>query len=172
MVLILLNLAHLSLFPSSLTLTLIFFFNFSSFQGSRHVELVMSQLSSCFLLCMKNYSIEGIYDTLNECVVSSKLDGGIRVFIHNIYGISSYIHGTNGTFNGIVLMIWMFKNTTHYIDLGGGKRKGIIMILILAFFLMPMFVCIENLYWYVGMLLIYKGCKVIALFYISMVIFF
>ena len=35
------------------------------------------QLSSCFLLAMKNDSIEGIYDTLKECAVISKSAGGI-----------------------------------------------------------------------------------------------
>ena len=33
------------------------------------------QLSSCFLICMKNDSIEGIYDTLKECACISKSAG-------------------------------------------------------------------------------------------------
>ncbi len=33
------------------------------------------QLSSCFLVCMKNDSIEGIYDTLKECATISKSAG-------------------------------------------------------------------------------------------------
>ncbi|CAK8539497.1 unnamed protein product [Lathyrus sativus] len=35
------------------------------------------QLSSCFLICMKDDSIEGIYDTLKECAVISKSAAGI-----------------------------------------------------------------------------------------------
>lgn len=35
------------------------------------------QLSSCFLICMKDDSIEGIYDTLKECAVISKSAGEI-----------------------------------------------------------------------------------------------
>ncbi|CAK9261871.1 unnamed protein product [Sphagnum jensenii] len=82
------------------------------------------QLSSCFLVCMKEDSIEGIYDTLKECAVISKSAGGIGLSAHNIRATSSYIHGTNGTSNGIVPMIRVFNDTARYVDQGGGKRKG------------------------------------------------
>lgn len=82
------------------------------------------QLSSCFLVCMKDDSIEGIYDTLKECAVISKSAGGIGVSIHNIRATSSYIRGTNGTSNGIVPMLRVFNDTARYVDQGGGKRKG------------------------------------------------
>ena len=42
------------------------------------------QLSSCFLVCMKDDSIEGIYDTLKACAMISKTAGGIGLNIHNI----------------------------------------------------------------------------------------
>ncbi|OAY69606.1 Ribonucleoside-diphosphate reductase large subunit [Ananas comosus] len=82
------------------------------------------QLSSCFLVCMKEDSIEGIYDTLKECAVISKSAGGIGVSIHNIRATGSYIRGTNGTSNGIVPMLRVFNDTARYVDQGGGKRKG------------------------------------------------
>ncbi|OEL26890.1 Ribonucleoside-diphosphate reductase large chain [Dichanthelium oligosanthes] len=82
------------------------------------------QLSSCFLICMKDDSIEGIYDTLSECAVISKSAGGIGVSIHNIRATGSYIRGTNGTSNGIVPMLRVFNDTARYVDQGGGKRKG------------------------------------------------
>uniref|UniRef100_A0A6N2NGU1 Ribonucleoside-diphosphate reductase n=1 Tax=Salix viminalis TaxID=40686 RepID=A0A6N2NGU1_SALVM len=82
------------------------------------------QLSSCFLLCMKDDSIEGIYDTLKECAVISKLAGGIGIAIHNVHATGSYIRGTNGASNGIVPMLRVFNNTARYVDQGGGKRKG------------------------------------------------
>lgn len=82
------------------------------------------QLSSCFLICMKEDSIEGIYDTLKECAVISKSAGGIGLSIHNIRATSSYIRGTNGTSNGIVPMLRVFNDTARYVDQGGGKRKG------------------------------------------------
>ncbi|KAH9543565.1 hypothetical protein CY35_13G072100 [Sphagnum magellanicum] len=63
------------------------------------------KLSSCFLVCMKEDSTEGIYDTLKECAVISKSAGGIGLSAHKIYATSSYIHGTNGTSNGIILML-------------------------------------------------------------------
>ena len=86
------------------------------------------QLSSCFLLAMKDDSIDGIYDTLKSCAVISKYAGGIGLSIHNIRASSSYIRGTNGTSNGIVPMLRVFNNTARYVDQGGGKRKGSIAI--------------------------------------------
>mmetsp|Transcript_14694 Transcript_14694/g.36612 ORF Transcript_14694/g.36612 Transcript_14694/m.36612 type:complete len:851 (-) Transcript_14694:687-3239(-) len=82
------------------------------------------QLSSCFLVCMKNDSIDGIYDTLKECAVISKSAGGIGLSVHNIRATGSYIRGTNGTSNGVVPMLRVFNDTARYVDQGGGKRKG------------------------------------------------
>lgn len=82
------------------------------------------QLSSCFLLTMKDDSIEGIYDTLKQCACISKYAGGIGLSIHNIRATHSYIAGTNGSSNGIVPMLRVFSNTARYVDQGGGKRKG------------------------------------------------
>ena len=84
----------------------------------------MMQLSRCFLICMKDDSIEGIYETLKECAVISKYAGGIGVSVHNIRATGSYIRGTNGTSNGIVPMLRVFNDTARYVDQGGGKRKG------------------------------------------------
>ncbi|MBA0607210.1 hypothetical protein Godav_019550 [Gossypium davidsonii] len=81
-------------------------------------------LESCFLVCMKDDSIEGIYETLKECAVISKSAGGIGVSVHNIRATGSYIRGTNGTSNGIVPMLRVFNDTARYVDQGGGKRKG------------------------------------------------
>ncbi|CAM6111256.1 unnamed protein product [Calypogeia fissa] len=82
------------------------------------------QLSSCFLTCIKDDSIEGIYDTLKECAEVSKSAGGIGLSIHNIRATGSYIRGTNGTSNGIIPMLRVFNDTARYVDQGGGKRKG------------------------------------------------
>lgn len=82
------------------------------------------QMSSCFLLSMKEDSIDGIYDTLKHCAIISKYAGGIGLAISNIRASASYIRGTNGTSNGIVPMLRVFNNTARYVDQGGGKRKG------------------------------------------------
>ena len=42
------------------------------------------QLSSCFLVCMKDDSIEDIYETLKSCAMISKTAGGIGLNIHCI----------------------------------------------------------------------------------------
>jgi len=82
------------------------------------------QLSSCFLLTMKEDSIEGIYDTLKQCAKISQSAGGIGLSIHNVRGSGSYIKGTNGFSNGIIPMLRNFDMTARYVDQGGGKRKG------------------------------------------------
>ena len=82
------------------------------------------QLSSCFLLAMKEDSIAGIYDTLKDCATISKHSGGIGLHIHNVRAKGSIIHGTNGVSNGIVPMLRVFNNTACYVDQGGGKRNG------------------------------------------------
>ena len=82
------------------------------------------QMSSCFLLTMKEDSITGIYDTLKQCAKISQNAGGIGLAIHDIRATGSYIKGTNGTSNGIVPMLRVFNDTARYVDQGGGKRKG------------------------------------------------
>lgn len=82
------------------------------------------QMSSCFLLTMKEDSIGGIYDTLKSCAQISQAAGGIGLAIHDIRATGSYIKGTNGTSNGIVPMLRVFNDTARYVDQGGGKRKG------------------------------------------------
>ena len=82
------------------------------------------QLASCFLLAMKEDSVNGIYDTLKDCALISKYSGGIGLHIHNIRANHSFINGTNGYSNGIVPMLRVFNDTARYIDQGGGKRNG------------------------------------------------
>ncbi|KAF3496720.1 hypothetical protein DY000_02056535 [Brassica cretica] len=75
------------------------------------------QLSSCFLTCMKDDSIEGIYDTVKECAVLRKYAGSIGVSVHNI-------RGTKGISYGIGKMLDVFKATTRFLDQGGGEGGG------------------------------------------------
>ena len=85
------------------------------------------QLSSCFLLTMRDDSIEGkvyfclfigIYETLKTCAMISKTAGGIGLNIHKIRSLGSYIAGTNGYSNGIIPMLRVFNNTARYVDQG------------------------------------------------------
>jgi ribonucleoside-diphosphate reductase subunit M1 len=83
-----------------------------------------AQLASCFLIDMKEDSIEGIYDTLKICAMISKNAGGIGLNAHRIRATGAYIGGTNGTSNGIVPMLRVYNNTARYVDQGGNKRPG------------------------------------------------
>jgi len=82
------------------------------------------QMSSCFLLQVRDDSIDGIYDTLKNCAKISQSAGGIGLSIHNVRATGSYIRGTNGTSNGIIPMLRVYNDTARYVDQGGGKRKG------------------------------------------------
>lgn len=82
------------------------------------------QMSSCFLVAMKDDSIEGIYDTLKECAQISKWSGGIGIHCSNVRARGTPIKGTNGVADGLVPMLRVFNNTARYVNQGGGKRKG------------------------------------------------
>jgi ribonucleoside-diphosphate reductase subunit M1 len=53
------------------------------------------QLSSCFLIAMRDDSIEGIFDTLKQCAIISKNAGGIGLHVHNIRCNGSHIAGVS-----------------------------------------------------------------------------
>ncbi|KFK36570.1 hypothetical protein AALP_AA4G140700 [Arabis alpina] len=74
------------------------------------------QLSSGFLIFMKDDNIEGIYKTLKECAAVSNSGGNIGVSVHNAPATGSYI--------SIVPMLRVFNDTARYVDEGGGKRTG------------------------------------------------
>jgi ribonucleoside-diphosphate reductase alpha subunit len=82
------------------------------------------QMSSCFLVAMKDDSIDGIYETLKECAQISKWSGGIGIHASNVRSNGTPIKGTNGIADGIVPMLRVFNNTARYVNQGGGKRKG------------------------------------------------
>ena len=74
------------------------------------------QMSSCFLLTVKDDSIDGIFDTLKDCAKISKHAGGIGVSVHNIRAKDSYIAGTNGISNGLVPMLQVYNDAARYVD--------------------------------------------------------
>jgi ribonucleotide reductase alpha subunit len=80
--------------------------------------------ASCYLIELKDDSIQGIFDTLSTCAIISKNAGGIGINVHKMRGEGSYIAGTNGTSNGIVPFLKIFNQTAVTVDQGGGKRKG------------------------------------------------
>ncbi len=82
-----------------------------------------TQLSSCFLVHMKEDSIKGIYDTLSDCAQISKWSGGIGISVHNIRAKNSTIKGTNGKTSGIVPLLKVYNDTARYVN-QGGKRNG------------------------------------------------
>lgn len=85
---------------------------------------VRPQMSSCFLVAMKEDSLDGIYDTLKTCAMISKYAGGVGLHVHNIRAAGTYIVGTNGTSTGVIPMLKVYNATARYADQGGSKRPG------------------------------------------------
>ena len=81
------------------------------------------QMSSCFLLAMKDDSIDGIYKTMTNCAHISKWAGGIGLHIHNVRANKSNIRGTNGISDGIIPMLRVYNATARYVN-QAGRRKG------------------------------------------------
>jgi ribonucleoside-diphosphate reductase alpha chain len=74
------------------------------------------QLSSCFLLTIKEDSIEGIFDTLRDTAKISKYAGGVGLAVSQIRAKGSHISGTNGTSNGLIPMLRVYNDTARYVD--------------------------------------------------------
>nr|AYU75213.1 RR1 ribonucleotide reductase [Spodoptera littoralis nucleopolyhedrovirus] len=83
-----------------------------------------AQMSSCFLVAIKEDSIEGIYDTLKQCAMISKSGGGIGFHVHNVRAKGSSVAGVDGAANGLVPMLRVYNNTARYVNQGGNKRPG------------------------------------------------
>jgi len=81
------------------------------------------QLSSCFLLDMKEDSIDGIYNTLHDCGKISKRAGGIGVAVHKVRAKGTAIRGTGGKATGLVPMLKVFDKCAVWID-QENRRKG------------------------------------------------
>lgn len=81
------------------------------------------QYASCFLGCVQDDSILGIFNTVKQCALISKTAGGIGLSISNIRSTGSHIQGAMGKSNGIVPMLRVFNETARYVD-QGRRRKG------------------------------------------------
>jgi ribonucleoside-diphosphate reductase alpha chain len=82
------------------------------------------QMSSCFLLTMKDDSIDGIYDTLKQTAKISQSAGGIGLSIHNVrpQAPTSAVQTAPATVSSQCCVYLMIP--ARYVDQGGGKRKG------------------------------------------------
>lgn len=86
---------------------------------------VNQQLSSCFLLPIRDDSIRGIYRTLADCAQISQHGGGIGIAVSNIRARGSPIGDNGGTAPGIVSMLQVFNSSAAHVS-QAGKRPGAI----------------------------------------------
>jgi ribonucleotide reductase alpha subunit len=83
----------------------------------------VEQYNSCFLLQIKEDSIEGIYEALKYVAVISRDAGGVGLTVSNIRAAGSPIRGLHPS-DGIVPMLRQFNETAKYVDQGKTKRPG------------------------------------------------
>ena len=81
------------------------------------------QGSSCFLIAMKDDSLKGIYETLNQQAQISKHAGGIGIWFSSIRSNGSYIASANGVSSGIKPMLQVFNASSVYVN-QCGRREG------------------------------------------------
>jgi len=80
------------------------------------------QLSSCFLLGTED-SVAGLYKTISDMALISKVTGGIGAHITNVRAKDSFINKGSGKSNGIMPLLRNFNSTSRHIN-QGGKRNG------------------------------------------------
>ena len=83
----------------------------------------MQQLSSCFLVAMKDDSIDGIFQTLGQCAAISKTGGGLGMHCSNIRSSGEMIKSAGRGGVGLIPMLKGFEWMTQYVD-QGRKRPG------------------------------------------------
>lgn len=81
------------------------------------------QQSSCFLLPIKDDSIEGIFSTLKDVALISKYCGGVGISISNIRARGTPIATGEAKSTGIIPVLKIFDQTTAYVD-QEGRRPG------------------------------------------------
>lgn len=80
--------------------------------------------SSCYLLSLKEDSIDGIFETVKRCALISKAAGGVGLNITGLRPADDYIRSSGGKTTGLAPVAKIFNDTAQYVDQGGGKRKG------------------------------------------------
>lgn len=86
--------------------------------GTRH-----PQMSSCYLLTVKEDSLDGIYKAITDSAMLSKFSGGIGLDWTPVRSSGALIKTTNGMSNGIIPFLKVFDSSVHAVN-QGGRRKG------------------------------------------------
>ena len=81
-----------------------------------------NQMASCFLQAMKDDTILGIFETIKESAIYSKLSGGIGLHLSNLRCNNSPLVTTGGVSKGIVPIIKLINDAMKYINQGGARR--------------------------------------------------
>ena len=81
-----------------------------------------AQLASCFLVAMKDDTIQGIFETITEMAILSKHSGGLGLHLSNLRCDKSPLVTTGGCSKGILPVIRLINDSMKYINQGGARR--------------------------------------------------
>jgi ribonucleoside-diphosphate reductase alpha chain len=88
----------------------------------------LGMLSSCFFLRIPD-TMEGIFETVKQVAIISKLGGGVGLDLSDMRPEGSPIAGTNGTSSGPISFLKIFNETGNQVRQGGVRRSAQIAIM-------------------------------------------
>lgn len=81
-----------------------------------------NQMASCFLLTLKEDSIDGIFETISDMANLGKHSGGIGLSLTGLRAKGSIIYSTQRKAKGVMSVLRLVNELCRFID-QGGKRK-------------------------------------------------
>ena len=80
-------------------------------------------LASCFMTCVWDDSIEGLYDAVKDTAVISKAGGGIGVSVSRVRANGALVRSTGRAASGIMPVLRVLNETARHVT-QAGRRKG------------------------------------------------
>lgn len=84
------------------------------------------QFASCFVVRVRDDSVDGMYSTVHQIAQLMKNLGGIGLDVSCLRSRGTLVKGHNGTASGVVSYLSVADATCQHISQGGGKRKGVL----------------------------------------------
>lgn len=84
------------------------------------------QFASCFVVQVRDDSVDGMYSTVHQIAKLMKNLGGIGLDVSCLRTRGALVKGHNGTASGVVSFLSVADATCQHISQGGGKRKGVL----------------------------------------------
>ncbi|ORD95082.1 Ribonucleoside-diphosphate reductase [Enterospora canceri] len=84
----------------------------------------LNQMASCFLLAIKDDSVEGIFETILEAATIRKVSGGLGINMTTLRCNHSKLKTTGGESKGIIPIIKLISDSVKYLNKNEAKRSS------------------------------------------------